>query len=489
MLFSSFEFIGAFLPVTLALYFFFGHRGNYRGAITILSAASLCFYGWHNTTHILILLSSIIFNYFIGLRLSCCEERNKKLLLITGVGINLAILGYFKYAIFILDNINYLFQSNFAVNNLIFPLGISFFTFGQIAYLVDVYKGITKEFNSLNYLLFVSFFPYIISGPITRHQEIIPQIENKDICKFNIVNLSIGLTFFIIGLAKKVIIADPLASYANPIFQAALAGRSMTFYDAWSGALAYSFQLYFDFSGYSEMALGIAKMLGIDLPINFNSPYKAMNISDFWRRWHITLSNFLRDYIYIPLGGNRQGKLRQYGNLIITMLLGGLWHGAAWTFVIWGGMHGIYLVINHQWHSLLKSKGIDFKKVPWWSVSVGCAITCIAVLLSWVIFRAESIESATLIIKTMSGFNGFNLSNSIVAFPKSIPLALIIFVWFAPNTQQWINNSSQEQNKGLTKYLGWQPNNLWGIVLGILLFMIIKTILDAPPTTFVYFNF
>src|SRR4029078_9582961 len=253
---------------------------------------------------------------------------------------------------FIIETTNTIFNLQNSNVDIILPLAISFFTFQQIDYLADLYQNKAYVPSLLKYFLFNTFFPQLIAGPIVHHGEIIPQFENKKIFQLNARNLAIGFTIFFMGLFKKVAIADNIAPIANQVFHLANIGVTPTFWEAWTGAFIYSFQLYFDFSGYSDMAIGLACLFGISLPINFNSPYKATNIIDFWRRWHITLSRFLRDYLYIPLGGHRLGSGRRYANLVITMLLGGLWHGASWTFVVWGGLHGVYLMINHGWRHL-----------------------------------------------------------------------------------------------------------------------------------------
>ena len=349
MLFNSYEFIFLFLPIVLLGFHLIGKQGHHRVAIAWLVGASLFFYGWWNPAYLLLMLFSVLFNYSVGVSLSNTSGRKllSKTILTIGVSVNLAILGYFKYANFFVDNLNALSGTNLILNEVILPLAISFFTFQQIAYLVDAYRGKTKEYNFLHYCLFVTFFPQLIAGPIVHHKEMLPQFAKDAVYKLRSKHLAIGITIFALGLFKKVVLADGVSVYATPVFNAAEAGVMLTFFEAWGGALAYTFQLYFDFSGYSDMAIGIARMFGIRLPLNFNSPYKATSIIDFWRRWHITLSRFLRDYLYIPLGGSRKGRVRRYINLMTTMILGGLWHGAGWTFLLWGALHGFYLMINH----------------------------------------------------------------------------------------------------------------------------------------------
>lgn len=506
MLFNSIEFIFLFLPITILLCFITSRIFYSKWAIFCV-AASLFFYAWWNPIYLILLIFSILFNFYIGFLLSIDSTRTiiRQSLLSLGISVNLGLIAYFKYTNFFIESLNAIINTDFSYHPIILPLGISFFTFQQIAYLVDSYRKETKEYNLLYYSLFVSFFPQLIAGPIVHHKEIIPQFTNKHIVRFSSENIAVGLTFFLLGLFKKVLLADSIvADVANKTFDAAVTGSELSFLDAWLGTLAYSFQLYFDFSGYSDMAIGAARMFGIQLPINFNSPYKAVSISDFWRRWHITLSNFLRDYLYIPLGGSRKGKLRRYFNLIITMLLGGLWHGAGWTFVIWGGLHGIYLVINHQWRSLRKSLGHDFQKSSWWSQVLGCLITFLAVIVAWVFFRAENMVASFNILEAMYGKNGISLSLTILTTNKLMFLIKIIFlgiiIWCLPNTNQLISNyfivnskSEKYQNKkNIYRFLKdyvLQTNMIGGIALGVELFVVFKILIKAPESDFLYFNF
>ncbi len=277
-------------------------------------------------------------------------------LLFVAVAANLAALAYFKYADFFLRTAVNLTGADIPLLGVVLPLGISFFTFTQIAYLVDVHAGKVIERNPIHYGLFVTYFPHLIAGPVLHHAEMMPQFRLAEIYRPYLRNFAIGLTFLCLGLAKKVLVADSVAPLANAVFglgpEVELAASA-----AWLGVIAYTLQIYFDFSGYSDMAVGLSLLFGVRLPYNFNSPYQAWNITEFWRRWHMTLSRFLRDYLYVPLGGNRLGRTRRYVNLMVTMLLGGLWHGASWTFVVWGGLHGAYLVVNHAWQWLKEKSG------------------------------------------------------------------------------------------------------------------------------------
>ena len=403
MLFNTYIFIFLFLPVVLIGFHLIGTLGRHRVAIVWLIAASLFFYGWWNPAYLGLILGSMLFNYMLGTII--ITQANKKILLIIGITANLALLGYFKYSNFFVESLNALIKSNFTLETIILPLAISFFTFQQIIYLVDTSRGDTEKYNFLHYALFVSFFPQLIAGPIVHHKEMFPQFMRRTLFRLKAKHLAVGMTIFAIGLFKKVVLADSIAVYAAPIFNAADAGIPLKFFDAWAGALAYSFQLYFDFSGYSDMAIGLARMFGVHLPINFNSPYKSTSIIDFWRRWHITLSRFLRDYLYIPLGGSRKGKPRRICNVMITMLLGGLWHGAGWTFVIWGGLHGLFLVINHEWRRLSSpTEDGPSKSIFGW------AVTMLSIVVAWVPFRAESLAGATNMLRSMAAINGVQLT-------------------------------------------------------------------------------
>jgi len=414
------------------------------------------------------MMVSILFNYAVGVALGDIRHNighvPGRLVLAFGIAANLALLGYFKYANFFVDNFNHLTGSDFHLEHIVLPLAISFFTFQQIAYLVDAWRGETREYNFLHYCLFVTFFPQLIAGPIVHHREMLPQFARDLVYRFNHEHLAIGVSIFTLGLFKKVMLADNIAAYATPVFNAAEAGTALTFFEAWSGTLAYTLQLYFDFSGYSDMAIGLARMFGILLPLNFFSPYKARNIIEFWRRWHITLSRFLRDYLYIPLGGNRKGRSRRYLNLMLTMLLGGLWHGAGWTYVAWGALHGLYLVINHVWHAVRRALGADVERLTRIGTLGSTLLTFIAVMLAWVFFRAETFHGAMVMLHAMSGGNGVSLpastqsaltfvaawfpagsvifdgafTNELADWRHARPLfiMLVLAVFLAPNTQQ-----------------------------------------------------
>jgi len=350
-----------------------------------------------------IILASMTFNYVIGRSLNkTCNNKDKgfsrKSILIFGVVLNLSLLGYFKYADFFIENINIAFSVNAESLNLLLPLAISFFTFQQIAYLVDSYRQETKEYDFLNYALFVTFFPQLIAGPIVHHKEMMPQFAKTRNKVKNYRNIAMGLFIFSIGLFKKVVIADTFAVWATQGFDVA---TTLYLFEAWATSLSYTFQLYFDFSGYTDMAIGLALLFNIRLPVNFNSPYKATNIQDFWRRWHITLSRFLRDYVYIPLGGNRKGGFRTYNNLMATFVIGGLWHGAGWTFVFWGFLHGLALIIQRLWEKL------GFKLWTW----LAWLITFNFVNIAWVFFRAKEWDDAIKVLGSMFSLDNIVLPN------------------------------------------------------------------------------
>jgi alginate O-acetyltransferase complex protein AlgI len=398
VLFNSYSFIFVFLPFSLIVFFGLAKFRFITGATAWLVIASLVFYGYWNIAYLPLMLTSIGVNYLVGRGIERAQlgMKQAKTFLWIGICFNLALLIYYKYANFFFSSIDGLTGANWKVPEILLPLGISFYTFTQTAYLVDAYRGKTKKHNLLTYALFVTFFPHLIAGPILHHQDMVPQFHRLRNFVFSPRNLSLGLVLFTLGLSKKVLIADNISSWVSPVFDNA---SKLSFIEAWAGALSYTYQLYFDFSGYSDMAIGLGLMLNICLPENFNSPYKATSIVDFWRRWHITLSNFLRDYLYIPLGGNRKGEARRYANLLLTMLLGGLWHGAGWTFVLWGGLHGVYLSINHWW----RKQTILMPKLLAWM------ITFLAVVASWVLFRAHNIHDGMEILQTMAGIKGIVL--------------------------------------------------------------------------------
>ena len=405
VLFNSYIFIFGFLPIVFAGHALLRTSQTVFWPIAWLVAASLVFYAWWRPEYLLLLLFSVAVNFGLGKLIidGGLSRPRARAVLTVGIIFNLCLLGYFKYAGFFVANVDDFFGAQWVVPNIILPIGISFITFQKIAFLVDAYRGLVRNFTPLNYTFFVTFFPQLIAGPITHHSEIMPQIgpsQRRDIA----ADLAVGISIFVVGLFKKVVIADSLATYADAGYAMLRAGQPLDHASAWVTVLCYSFQLYYDFSGYSDMAIGLARMFGFRLPVNFYSPYKSTSIIDFWRRWHITLSRFLRDYLYIPLGGNRRGPVRRYVNLGIVMLLGGLWHGANWTFVVWGAVHGLMLALNHAWRAIPFSNSFIFKTRP--AERIATFTTFVAVTLAWIPFRADSLADA----KTMMSYLWTNLA-------------------------------------------------------------------------------
>ena len=473
MLFNSYEFIFAFLPITFFIYFYLNHKRLTIAAKGFLVFSSLFFYSWWDIAYLPLILSSIFFNYLIGTTLSKSSENNKlglnktfskKSILIFGIVCNVTLLGYFKYTNFFLENFNGIFESNIPLQHIILPLGISFFTFTQIAFLVDAYRNEVKEYDLIRYMLFVTYFPHLLAGPILHHKEMMPQFANLKNSVINYRNIAVGLFIFSIGLFKKVVIADTFAVWANAGFDTA---TTLNLFEAWATSLSYTFQLYFDFSGYTDMAIGISLMFNIKLPINFNSPYKALNIQDFWRRWHMTLSRFLRDYIYIPLGGNKKGSFRTYSNLLATFVIGGFWHGAGWTFLFWGFLHGMALIIHRLWSNL------GFKMWTW----LAWFITFNFVNIAWVFFRAREWEDSVKVLGGMFGLGGVVLANQLanklfflkdfgVSFGEIFTnisanlkdIIILIFVAFTLdlhfiNSMSYFNNSFKTNYKNLIFFI------------------------------------
>jgi len=502
MLFNSYSFIFLYLPIVFFGMFYLG-RHSHRLAALWLGFASLIFYAMWDARFVILLISSITFNYgagyLIGSRQAIGAHSKAKFTLITAITANLALLGYFKYTNFFVESINALAGHQFTSLNIILPLGISFFTFTQIAFLVDVHRGVTREYNFIHYLLFVTYFPHLIAGPVLHHKQMMPQFSNPSTYRINAEHVAVGLTIFVLGLAKKVLVADNLAEYANPAFNAARDGQLLSLLEAWIGALAYTLQLYFDFSGYSDMAIGLSLLFNICLPINFDSPYKATSIIDFWRRWHITLSAFLRDYLYIPLGGNRRGLSRRYLNVMITMILGGLWHGAGWTFIIWGGMHGFYLMLNHGWRELTSALGwqMNGRLVQF----LGGALTFIAVVIAWVFFRADNVSAAFAMLTSMFDVHHINP----VAWVPSREALKVIFpslmlCWLFPNVRQivarykptWedIVGSSIPTSipqKFTVAWLNWRPTPVYAVAMGLLFIWCLDSL--TKVSEFLYFRF
>lgn len=393
MLFNSYEFIFLFLPITLIIYFTLNRYEKNNITKGWLVIASLYFYSYFHLSYLYLILTSIIINYFIGNKLNhkSLNVKERKIWIVIGVIFNLGLLGYFKYYDFFIENINTVFRTNFTLLHVLLPLGISFFTFQQLSFIIDSYNEKSMKYDFLSYCLFVTFFPQLIAGPIVLPNEMLPQFEDKRNKLINYENMNRGLYMFSIGLAKKVIIADTIANFANVGFDQM---ETLNIIEAWMTSISYTLQLYFDFSGYCDMAMGIALMFNIVLPLNFNSPYKSTNIQEFWKKWHMTLGRFMTNYLYIPLGGNRLGERKTLRNLFIVFMASGIWHGAGWNFVIWGGLHGICILIHRVW----KNSRRKMNKLLGWFITINL------VNIFWIFFRAKTLNGAIKILKGMFNY-------------------------------------------------------------------------------------
>ena len=401
MLFNSYYFLIYFLPIVLVCYYAAHKHGLHKSALIILSIASFTFYAYDNVYYLSLLAGSILINWCISYILNRMEDKNgRKAILTLGIIIDIAVIFYFKYYDFFIENMNALFKADFNLRHIILPLGISFFTFQQISYLVDTYRGETRGYDFIEYVAFVSFFPQLVAGPIVLHSELIPQYRDESRWKISSDRLAEGLYILAIGMFKKVIIAD---KFGQVVTWGWLDIHSRTGLDLLLLSLFYTFQLYFDFSGYCDMAIGIAKLFSLDLPINFNSPYKAVSINDFWKRWHMTLTRFLTNYIYIPLGGNRKGKVRTYVNILIVFLVSGIWHGANWTFILWGMIHGVLQVLNRACKKV-------WDKVP---KVIAWLITFILVDFLWIMFYAPNVTDGLYVWKKIFDISDMHISQEI----------------------------------------------------------------------------
>jgi alginate O-acetyltransferase complex protein AlgI len=501
MLFTQFEFLFLFLPLTFAGYFLIAHLVDAPTARqSWLAAASLVFYSYWDVRFVPIIIISILFNYGMGLLIA--RQSNGKArgwVLAAAVSVNLLALGFFKYTNFVLRILGAFTATKYPSLAIVLPLGISFFTFTQIAYLADVYGGYPNERSFAKYALFVTYFPHLIAGPILHHREMMPQFGSKDSRTISAEKIAMGLTILAIGLFKKSVVADGFALIANPVFQAATQGH-LHILDAWAGALAYSLQIYFDFSGYSDMAIGLSLLFGIRLPFNFDAPYKSKSIVEFWRRWHISLSRFLRDYLYIPLGGNRHGEARRNINLAATMILGGLWHGAGFTFIIWGALHGLFLVINHRW-SLVTQKQPTLSKIAkaWWYPFAALCLTQIAVVFAWIFFRADNFGAAVRVLQAMTGFadqNRVSPARLVDTYGGAMIAIGYIACLILPN----VNAMFARWNVGLETYtnerpwsilnLNWRPSVTWAVATSVGLFVaVLINVVAGDSSQFLYFQF
>jgi alginate O-acetyltransferase complex protein AlgI len=515
MLYNSFQFIFVFLPIALIGFLAASRFRTNLVQMSWIVLMSCLFYAYWDPIYIILLVGSLCFNFIAG---RVIQRWPHKAILATGIVFNLFLLGYFKYRAFVLINVSELMEIPMEIPKLVLPLGISFFTFQKIAYLVDVYRGIVKDASLLRYATFITFFPQLIAGPIVHYLPLMRQFAPERPRTLRWSDLSIGLMFFIIGLTKKVVVADNLAAYADRLYSAAQGSIPLGFFEAWLAVFAYTFQIYFDFSGYSDMAIGLARMFGIRLPINFNSPYKAASFIDFWRRWHITLSRFLRDYVYIPLGGNHYGIALQVCSLLVTMLLGGLWHGASWTFVLWGGVHGLLLATNHVWLTLGLSARAE-RLAGARAYHAACVvITFLTVSVAWILFRAESLAGAMFIFNGLVGRNGFagsipefvllhgvpanglvspilqyfslTQSWSVVPITATAVFTSILFsVWVFPNSQQIMSYRTGLPAGSVWRHLRWRPNVAWFVVAAALFYSSLACMVRLDIRPFTYFAF
>lgn len=474
MLFSSLEFLVFFLPPVIIGAALLSRYSTKMATMLFLVSASAVFYAWNFPPYLLLLTTSITTNFVIGRSLAASPG---KPLLWLGICFNIGLLGWFKYAGFLATSISSIPGVGISFGVIILPLAISFFTFQQIAYLVDIWNNKIKPGNFLTYAFFISFFPQLIAGPIVHYRELVPQLGEHPFARFLSKDIIVGALLFSLGFVKKVLIADQLRFGADRLFEATALGIEPSMLEAWTGMLSYGFQIYFDFSGYSDMALGLGRIFGLKLPVNFLSPYKATSIIDFWRRWNITLSHFLRDYLYYPLGGNKKGSIWRYGNLFIVMLLGGLWHGASWTFVVWGGLHGLYLSINHAWRHFT---GISLP------APLATGITFTAATFAWVFFRADNFDDASIVITAMIGagqieFAARALFSGLATLPWLLVLAGLI-VWFVPNNIELV----QRFEAGTLPIL--KPR-LFIAATGSLAALSIFTVFSAGTHEFLYFQF
>jgi alginate O-acetyltransferase complex protein AlgI len=511
LLFPTYKFVFFFLPVVFILFRLVQSRARRSGAgepgvsdrgsggvVNVLLLASLVFYLLPHWPFAYVILTSIGVNFLAARWLTTIAESKRKQLLVAGIIFNLAILVWFKYTYFIASNLNEILPADrqLPLHRQILPVGISFYTFQQIALLADIHRERKFTYNLREYALFVTFFPQLIAGPIVHHNKLMPQISRLRHAIFNRSMATCGLVIFFTGAFKKVALADNFAPMADAVFSKAdaVGAGAISALSAWMGALSYTLQIYFDFSGYSDMAIGLGLIFGLQLPINFLSPYKSVSIIDFWRRWHITLSTFLRDYLYIPLGGNRKGKLMRYRNLILTMLLGGFWHGAGWNFIIWGGLHGGLLVVNHGL-DMIKSRS-RYRGLP---KPVAVVVTLLAVIFAWVYFRAGTLSGANQLVASMFGLGG---TDDMTWFRAQWVLvaAGFLIVWSLPNVSQIFRyrNEAAEMDwdavaherlgiaaEGEPKAAGGRQSIV--VLIGVLIAVALA--LMPQPSVFLYFNF
>lgn len=532
MLFNSAVFIAGFLPVVLLGFFLLAGTGRQRLAGVWLTISSLVFYGWWNPGYVPLLVGSMAFNYLLG---GYLLRRASQVALVLGIIANLLLLGYYKYTGFLVRTFEQAFGLGWSMNEIVLPLAISFFTFQQIAYLVDAHDGAVPEHDFLNYSLFITFFPHLIAGPITHHREMLDQFREPANFRPRLDNIAVGTTLFLLGLFKKVILADPLGEIASPVFAAAALGTVLSMQEAWAGALAYTLQIYFDFSGYTDMAIGLGLLFGISLPANFDSPYKARNVIEFWSRWHMTLTRFLTAYIYNPIvlrvtrsrmaAGKQQprrGKMTA-GTFfalvayptVLTLFISGVWHGAGWQFVVFGLLHGFYLVVAHGWRAFKAWRGWKLDSDLAWHRASAVLLTFLCVVVAMVFFRATDVPAALSMLAGMTGLSDPAAVVDASIGPVTSDLALLqwlgqitrsdftrigllmVFVWTLPNTQQWMRHYRTALNwrprahwleKPLS-FMTWRPVPAIGIAVGVFSFFALARAFSAAPTEFLYFQF
>ncbi|WP_150303630.1 MBOAT family O-acyltransferase [Pseudomonas saliphila] len=512
MLFNSAVFILGFLPLVLIGFFLFAGSGRQRLAVIWLSVASLVFYGWWNPAYVPLLAGSMVVNYLLG---GYLLRSSSRLLLVLGVAANVLLLGYYKYTGFLFATIDTAVGLDWSIDSIILPLAISFFTFQQIAYLVDAHDGQVEEHDFFNYCLFISFFPQLIAGPITHHGEMLPQFRDKAFFRPRADNLAIGTTIFLLGLFKKVVLADPLGTMATPVFAGAATGVIPPFFEAWTGALSYTLQIYFDFSGYSDMAIGLGLLFGIRLPANFNSPFKARNVIEYWSRWHMTLTRFLTAYIYNPIvmrsararmkAGKpqpRRGKMT-FGTFValvayptlFTMFVSGVWHGAGWQFVAFGVLHGVYLVIAHGWRAYKTRQGWEVDSDNPLRRGAAVLLTFGCVVVAMVFFRAPDLTTA---LTMLAGMVGLSPQESTFYRADVLYIAVhLLIVWGLPNVEQWMSKvrtalDFHVYEHWMQRWIPvalWQPTPAMGVAIGVAGFFALAIAFSVAPTEFLYFQF
>ena len=495
MLFTTAPFLLVFLPIALLGFYLLGRRSPFA-ASAWLFLTSVFFYGYWMPEAVLLLLASIALNFYVGRQIVECVQglfaQRARFWLALGVTLNLCALGYFKYANFFLHNLDALLGVAWQIEHVVLPIGISFYTFTQIAFLVDAFAGKVNETRPVHYGLFVTYFPHLVAGPVLHHAQMMPQFADAKVYRLRSDQFVGGLAILALGMFKKVVLADGIAPYADVVFSAADAGQTPSAEEAALATVAYSLQLYFDFSGYSDMAIGLSRMFNIQLPFNFDSPYRAQNIAEFWRCWHMSLSRFLRDYLYIPLGGNRQGTVRRYFNLMVTMVLGGLWHGANWTFILWGTLHGLYLMVNQGFRAAIGAALQQRLAANWLYRGLSWALTLVAVMLAWVFFRAESVDGALRILGSLIHWRIGLGSGSSLLSDAGLPLwrglqwcmVLGAAALYAPNSNQL--------GEALLKRLGVAialRAVLGGAALCALLCLLLVNAARDSVSAFIYFNF